>query len=86
MGYEGFSGNSADKESTCNAGDPSSSPELGRSPGEGIGYSLQYSWVSSGGSDGKESACNVGDLGSIPIQLLLICRVEVKFSNNVLTE
>ena len=46
MGYEGFSGNSADKESTCNAGDPSSSPELGRSPGEGIGYSLQYSWAS----------------------------------------
>ena len=46
MGYEGFPGNSADKESTCKAGDPSSSPELGRSPGEGIGYPLQYSWAS----------------------------------------
>ena len=34
----GFSDSSADKKSTCNAGDPSSIPELGRSPGEGIGY------------------------------------------------
>ena len=46
MGYEGFPGNSADKKSTCNAGDPSSSPELRRSPGEGIGYPLQCSWAS----------------------------------------
>ena len=27
-------------------GDISSIPELGRSPGEGIGYLLQYSWAS----------------------------------------
>ena len=32
--------------STCNAGDPSSIPGLGRSPGEGTGYPLQYSWAS----------------------------------------
>ena len=30
------------KESACNAGDPGSIPELGRSAGEGIGYPLQY--------------------------------------------
>ena len=29
-----------------NPGDPSSIPGLGRSPGEGIGYPLQYSWAS----------------------------------------
>ena len=29
--------------STCNAGDPGSIPGLGRSPGEGKGYPLQYS-------------------------------------------
>ena len=29
-----------------NAGDPGSIPEAGRSPGEGIGYPLQYSWAS----------------------------------------
>ena len=37
---------STGKESTCNAGDPSSIPGLGRFPGEGIGYPLQYSWAS----------------------------------------
>ena len=30
------------KESAFNAGDPSSIPRSGRSPGEGIGYHLQY--------------------------------------------
>ena len=30
-------------ESDCKVGDPSSIPELGRSPGEGKGYPLQYS-------------------------------------------
>ena len=34
---------SADKESTCNAGDLGSIPGLGRSPGEGSGNPLQYS-------------------------------------------
>ena len=34
------------KESTCNAGEPGSIPGSGRSPGEGIGYPLQYSWAS----------------------------------------
>ena len=33
----------SDKESACNAGDPGSIPELGRSPGEGNGNPLQYS-------------------------------------------
>ena len=31
------------KESACNAGDLGSVPGLGRSPGEGKGYPLQYS-------------------------------------------
>ena len=34
------------RESTCNAGDPGSIPGSGRSPEEGIGYPLQYSWAS----------------------------------------
>ena len=37
---------SVDKESACNAGNPSSIPGLERSTGEGIGYLLQYSWAS----------------------------------------
>ena len=44
--YKGFPGSSAGKEFTCNAGDPDSIPGSGRSTGEGIGYPLQYSWVS----------------------------------------
>ena len=39
----GFPDSSVDKESTCDAGDPGSIPGLGRSPGEGKGYPLQYS-------------------------------------------
>ncbi len=39
----GFPGGSDGKESACNAGDLGSIPELGRSPGEGKGYPLQYS-------------------------------------------
>ena len=42
----GFPCGSADKESTCNAGDLGLTPGLGRSPGEGIGYPPQYSWTS----------------------------------------
>ena len=36
-------GGSAGKESACNAGDLGSKPGLGRSPGEGNSYPLQYS-------------------------------------------
>ena len=35
----------AGKEYACNAGDPGSIPGSGRSPGEGLGYPLQYSWA-----------------------------------------
>ena len=34
------------KESACDAGDPGLIPGWGRSAGKGIGYPLQYSWVS----------------------------------------
>ena len=47
-----FPDSSVGKESTCNAGDPSLIPGLGRSTGERIGYQLQYSW-----------ACLVAQLG-----------------------
>jgi len=39
----GFPCGSAGKESACNVGDLGSIPGLGRSPGEGKGYPLQYS-------------------------------------------
>ena len=46
MGSQKVREDLATKESACNAGDPSLIPGLGRSTGEEIGYSLQYSWAS----------------------------------------
>ena len=43
---EGFLGGSAGKEITCNVGGLGLIPGLGRTPGEGNGYPLQYSWAS----------------------------------------
>ena len=60
-----FPDSSVGKKSTCNAGDPSSIPGLGRSTQEGIGYPLMLLGFPGGLAD-KESACNEGDLGSIP--------------------
>ena len=41
--YMGFPCGSDGKESACSVGDPSLIPGLGRSPGEGNSYPLQYS-------------------------------------------
>ena len=41
--FLGFPCGSTGKESSCNAGNLGSIPGLGRSPGEGNGYPLQYS-------------------------------------------
>ena len=62
----GFTDSSAGKESACNAEDVSSIPGLERSPGEGKGYPLPYSWAFLVAQDSKESSCNVEELGSIP--------------------
>ena len=67
-----FPRSSVSKESTCNAGDPSSIPGLGRFPGEGDSPSVSEEYFTPVflsfpcGSAGKESACSAGDLGSIP--------------------
>ena len=42
---KGFPNSSVGKESTCSARDPGWIPGLGKPPGEGIGYPLQYSWA-----------------------------------------
>ena len=43
LSLRGFPGGSDGKESACNVGDPGLIPGLGRSPGEGNGYSIQCS-------------------------------------------
>ena len=60
-GEGGFLGSSAGKESICNAGDSSSVPGLGSSPGEGIDYPLQYSWASLVAQMVKNLPTNVRD-------------------------
>ena len=56
--FQGFPDSSVGKESTCNAGDPSSIPAVGRRD------RLPTPVFLGRGSAGKESACNMGDLGS----------------------
>ena len=53
MIFLGFPGDSAGKESVCHVGDLGLILGLGRSPGEGNGYPLQYSGLenSHGGFD-----------------------------------
>ena len=62
----GFPQSSVGKESACNAGDSGSIRGLGRSPGEGIGKPLQYSWASLVAQLVKNPPAMRGDLGSIP--------------------
>ena len=62
----GFPDSSVGKESTCNAGDPSSVPGSRRSAGEGIGYPLQYSWASFVAQLVKNPPVMRVDLGSVP--------------------
>ena len=56
-----FPGGSDGKESTCNVGDPGSVPGLGRSPGEGNGYPLQYSCL---GDYWTEEPCGLQSMES----------------------
>ena len=62
---EGFPDNSVGKESACNAGDSSSIPGLGRSPGERDRLPTPAFFGFPCGSAHEESTCNAGDLGLI---------------------
>ena len=52
---------SAGKEYACNAGDLGSIPGLGRSPGEGKGYPLQYSGLETTELDTTERLSGEGN-------------------------
>ena len=66
MTCRAFCGSSVGKESTWNAGEPGSTPGLGRFPWRRDRLPIPVFLGFPGGSDGKESTCNVGDLGLIP--------------------
>ena len=52
----GFPGGSDGKESACTMGDPGSTPRLGRTPGEGNGNPLQYSFLENSMDSGAQFA------------------------------
>ena len=63
---KGFPGNSAGKESACNAEDPGSIPGSGKIPWRRDRLLTPVFLEFPGGSDGKEFTRNAGDLGLIP--------------------
>ena len=62
----GFLYKSVGKESTCNAGDPGSTPGVRNIPWRRDRQLTPVFLGFSCGSAGKESTCNAGDLSSIP--------------------
>ena len=56
----GFPSGSVGKESACNAGDLGSIPGLGRSPGKGNSYPLQYSCLATSMDRGALQAPDLG--------------------------
>ena len=65
MVYLDFPGSSVGKESTCNAGDPSSRDRSIHWRREMLPTPVFLGFP--GGSPGKESTYNMGDRGSIPV-------------------
>ena len=64
-----FLGGSDGKESACSAGDTSLIPGLGRSPGEGNGYPVQYSCLENFMDRGAQHATVHGGVAKCWTQL-----------------
>ena len=56
--FNGFPGDSDDKEPACNVGDRGSVPGLGRCPGGGHGNPLQYSWLENPHGQNSLAGCS----------------------------
>ena len=66
---KGFPCGSAGKESACNVGGLGSIPGLGRSPGEGNGNPLQYSFLENSTDRGVGQATVVHGITKSPTRL-----------------
>ena len=71
----GFLCGSAGKESACDAGDLGSIPGLGRSPGEGKGYPLQYSGLENSMDCIVQGLQRVGRDGSTFTEIVILSEV-----------
>ena len=85
----GFPCGSAGKESACNAGNLGSVPGLGRSPGDGKGYRLQYSGLEYSMdciAHGVKKSLDMTERLSLSLRLLIIYIVIIYiilFGNNI---
>ena len=83
----GFSDSSVDKESACNAGDPSLISGLGRSPGERKGYPLHYSALENS-TDYSPGCCKKSDtterLSCVCVCVILFVMIMLSYAINVL--
>ena len=71
--FLGFPGGSAGKESACNAGNLGLIPGLGRYPGEGNGYPLQYSGLENS-MDYSMGSQSPTDRATFPFVILLFAQ------------
>ena len=82
-----FPDGSDGKESACDAGDPGSIPGLGRSPGEGNGYSLQCSCLENPMDRGTWQATILGiDRHSNTVKQGTFFALDFVFSDGALSE
>ena len=75
VGGLGLPGGSDGNESACNAGNLGSIPGLGRSPGEGTGYPLQYSCLENPRDGGAWWAALYGVAQLNPIGASLVAQI-----------
>ena len=75
----GFPGSSDSKESACIVGDLGSFPGLGRSPGEGKGYPLQYSGLENSFSPWGHKESDTTEQLSLSFSLSGTAAVPVRF-------
>ena len=79
----GFLGGSDNKESTCKAGDQVSIPGSGRSPGEGNGNPLQYSYLGNPMARGAWQAIVHGVAKRWTQLTLSVCQSRMLLSSNL---
>ena len=74
---------SAGKESACNVGDLGLIPGLGRSPGEGKGYPLQYSGLENSTDCTESKESDITEQVSLHRTLVFVLKQSENFKMNI---
>ena len=67
--HHGFPGGSDGKKPACDAGEMDSTPGLGRSPGDGNGYPLQYFCLEHSMDRGAWWATELDRIGAVELDM-----------------